>query len=293
MLFRVADLCGISLVLLPMWACGGATPAQPTAVSNADFFESAGARLHFVVDLPSGTGPFPGIVIGAGSGRTTTSDGAAYVPFLLQRGFAVLRYDKRGSGQSTGTYRGVSANNSESQIAELAGDMAAALATLAARPGIDAGRLGLMGTSQAGWVMVAAAERTPLARFTIAVTGSVVPIGVNIRYEDLGSLPIDDAYAELAQLHRSPRLRPRARAPVALDTDPMAPWRGGPPGPDPRLRRRPHQPPSERQRHRIRRLPRRGPRPPWRGLLAGHRRVLAQHMVCDRPCLARQVAGAV
>jgi pimeloyl-ACP methyl ester carboxylesterase len=55
-----------------------------------------------------------------------------------------------------------------------------------------------MGTSQAGWVMVAAAERTPLGRFTIAVTGSVVPIGVNIRYEDLGSLPIDDAYAELA-----------------------------------------------------------------------------------------------
>ena len=200
MLSRTPGLCAISLAaLLPAWGCGSATPAQPTPLSNAEFFESAGARLHFVLDLPSGTGPFPGIVIGAGSGRTTTSDGAAYVPFLLQRGFAVLRYDKRGVGQSTGTYRGVSAGNSESQIAELGGDMAAALGALAARPGVDAGRLGLMGTSQAGWVMVAAAERTPLARFTIAVTGSVVPIGVNIQYEDLGSLPIDDAYAELAR----------------------------------------------------------------------------------------------
>ena len=55
-----------------------------------------------------------------------------------------------------------------------------------------------MGTSQAGWVMVAAAQRSPWARFTIAVTGSVMPIGVNIAYEQLRGLPIDDAYAQLA-----------------------------------------------------------------------------------------------
>lgn len=197
---RAAALRAISLAaLVAAWGCGGGAPTQPTPMSSPDFFESAGARLHFVLDLPPGAGPFPGVVIGAGSGRTTTSDGAAYVPFLLQRGFAVMRYDKRGVGQSTGTYRGVGAVNSETQIAELGGDMAAALGALAARPGIDARRLGLMGTSQAGWVMVAAAERSPLARFAIAVTGSVVPVGVNIRYEGLGGLPIDDAYAELAR----------------------------------------------------------------------------------------------
>ncbi len=179
--------------------CSGVSPTQPAPTPSGDFFESNGARLHFVLESPPGAGPFPGVVIGQGSGRATTSDGAIYVPFLLERGFAVLRYDKRGVGQSTGIYRGVSAANSEAQIAELGGDMAAALSFLAARPGIDAGRLGLMGTSQAGWVMVAAAERSPLARFAIAVTGSVMPIGVNIAYEELRSLPIDDAYAQLAR----------------------------------------------------------------------------------------------
>lgn len=179
--------------------CGGDSPTQPVPMPDGDFFESAGARLYFVLESPPGGGPFPAVVIGQGSGRATTSDGALYVPFLLERGFAVLRYDKRGVGRSTGIYRGVSAANSESQIAELGGDMAAALDHLAGRPGIDATRLGLMGTSQAGWVMVAAAGRSPLAGFAIAVTGSVMPIGVNIAYEQLGGLPIDDAYAQLAR----------------------------------------------------------------------------------------------
>jgi uncharacterized protein len=196
---------------LRWWALGGAllaadcgddrSPAGPTpAAPMSGFIEAAGARLWFVLELPGGRGPFPAVVIGHGSGRATTSDGAAYVPFLRERGFAVLRYDKRGVGQSTGTYRGLSAANSEAQVAELAGDMAAAVAFLAMRPGIDGRRLGLLGTSQAGWVMVAAAERSPLVRFAIAVTGSVEPVGVNIRYEDLRALPIDEAYAQLASL---------------------------------------------------------------------------------------------
>ncbi len=185
---------------LALASCGGASPAAPDAPAPSEgFIEAAGARLRCVLDLPHGAGPFPAVVIGQGSGRATTSDGAAYVPELNARGFAVLRYDKRGVGQSTGTYRGVSAANSESQVAELAGDMSAALEYLAARPGIDADRLGLLGTSQAGWIMVAAAARNPRARFAVAVTGSVEPVGVNIAYENLRDLPIEEAYARFAE----------------------------------------------------------------------------------------------
>jgi dienelactone hydrolase len=137
------------------------------------------------------------VVIGHGSGQVTKTDGIAYVPFLLARGFAVLRYDKRGVGQSTGTYRGVSAVNSVAQVAELGGDMAAGVAFLARRPDIDGERIGLMGTSQAGWVMVSALEQGARVRFTIAVTGSVVPVGLNIHYEDRAGQPIDTAYAAL------------------------------------------------------------------------------------------------
>ena len=109
------------------------------------------------------------------------------------------RFDKRGSGQSTGTYRGVSAANSFDQILELAGDMAAGVAFLKARSDIDGTRIGLTGVSQAGWVMVAATTLTTDVRFVVAVVGSVVPIGVNIAWEDLRTAPIDQAYGELSQ----------------------------------------------------------------------------------------------
>jgi uncharacterized protein len=185
-------------LLLSAGCGGGSSPTAPSSGDTGAFFESAGARLHYVLDLPHGAGPFPGVVIGAGSGRTDASDGAAYVPFLLTRGFAVLRYDKRGAGLSTGTYRDLNTANSPSQIGELGGDMAAGAAFLASRPNIAAGGIGLMGTSQAGWVMVAAAARNPDVRFIIAVTGSVIPVGRNIAYEELHDRPIDEAYAGLA-----------------------------------------------------------------------------------------------
>jgi len=195
----VAARAFLASVALTLASCSGDSPSAPDTPGTADdFIEAAGARLHCVLDLPNGAGPFPGVVIGQGSGRATTSDGAAYVPFLKGRGYAVLRYDKRGVGQSTGVYRGVSAANSESQVAELASDMSAALDFLAAKPQIDAQRLGLFGTSQAGWIMVAAAQRNPRTRFLVAVTGSVEPVGTNIFYENLRDTPIDEAYARLA-----------------------------------------------------------------------------------------------
>ena len=201
---------GAALALCLLAGCGGTGPSSPAAPATVggDFFESGDARLHFVIDRPDGAGPFPAVVIGHGSGPVGTEDGAFYVPFLRARGYAVLRYDKRGVGQSTGTYRGLSAANSVAQVDELAGDMAAAVAFLATRPGIDGRRLGLMGTSQAGWIMVAAAGKTPLVRFTIAVTGSVEPVGLNIAYENLQALPIDDAYAALAAFDGRPGYDP-------------------------------------------------------------------------------------
>src|SRR4051812_2090660 len=126
---RGAEAALFALLLLST-ACSS-TPSSPgpaAGLGDSGSFPADGVRLHYVLDTPSGSGPFPAVVIGQGSGRATTSDGAAYVPFLRARGFAVLRYDKRGVGQSTGTYRGVSAANSVAQVAQLGGDMAAAAA---------------------------------------------------------------------------------------------------------------------------------------------------------------------
>src|SRR5215510_5098762 len=84
---------------LHAWGCGASSPTGPGVSAGSEsegFFEADGARLHYALALPNGSGPFPAVVIGHGSGPATTSDGADYVPFLLARGFAVFRYDKRG-----------------------------------------------------------------------------------------------------------------------------------------------------------------------------------------------------
>ncbi len=149
--------------------------------------------------MPPGPGPFPAVVFGHGSGQVTKADGALHVPFWLGQGFAVLRFDKRGAGQSTGVYRGVSAANSQTRILELAGDMAKGVAFLSTRTDIDRRRIGLTGVSQAGWVMAAATTISSDIRFVVAFVGSTVPVGVNIAYENLRDQPIGEAYAALAQ----------------------------------------------------------------------------------------------
>lgn len=188
---------------------------QPTSSDPArtltenGFFASNNAQLHYALDLPSGSGPFPTVVIGHGSGRVTKEEGAAHAPFLLGHGFAVLRYDKRGAGQSTGTYRGLSALNSELQVQELAGDMLAGVVFLRTRREVDSNRIGLMGVSQAGWVMIAAAERSPDVKFFVAVVGSTVPVGANVFYEQTPpSLSLDEAYARLATYEGPPGYDP-------------------------------------------------------------------------------------
>lgn len=190
----------LAAVLLGAAACGGQGPTGPGAtLTGVDtYFPSAGARLHYALDLPEGGGPFPAVVIGHGAGRVTKQEGAAHVPFWRERGFAVLRYDRRGVGLSTGTYRGMSGANSVEVVAELSTDMLAGVAFLRSRHDIDGGRIGLMGVSQAGWVMAAAASRSPDVRFFVAVVGSAMPVATNVYYENLRELPIDEAYARLA-----------------------------------------------------------------------------------------------
>lgn len=191
-----------SLVVGTLWACSGhpeaPSDAAATSTSAAMFVAPDGTSLQYVVDLPTGRGPFPAVVFGHGSGRTTKDELASLVPFLTREGVAVLRYDKRGVGGSGGTYRGLSAANSDSQIAELAGDMVAAVQALGQRADIDRARVGVAGVSQAGWVMAEAARRSADIHFAVHVVGSVMPVGVNIFYENLPKdIPLTDAYAQL------------------------------------------------------------------------------------------------
>ena len=76
-------------------------------------FDDAAAhvRLAGTLTLPPGDGPFPAVVLVAGSGPNTRDEPIfgrqiflVLADHLTRQGIAVLRYDKRGTGESTGNY---------------------------------------------------------------------------------------------------------------------------------------------------------------------------------------------
>lgn len=166
--------------------CGeGSGPSAPVASPAGPTFASGDVRLSYALDLPPGPGPFPAIVFGHGSGRQTKDEAMSVKSRMTQAGFAVLRYDKRGVGQSTGTFEAPGLLNSDRLLPILAGDMVAGVEFLRTRPEIDPNRIGLMGISQAGWIMPLAAERSPHVRYMVLVVGPTVPVGIEIYYSDL------------------------------------------------------------------------------------------------------------
>jgi len=109
-----------------------------------------GITLSGTLTLPKGAPPFPAALLISGSGPQDRDDAIAdHRPFqviadaLTRKGIAVLRYDKRGIGKSTG-------NADSATTLDLAADARAALDFLKSRKEIDASRIGLVGHSEGG-----------------------------------------------------------------------------------------------------------------------------------------------
>jgi len=110
--------------------------------------EAADVTLAGTLTLPRSKGPFPAALLIAGSGPYDRDESISnHKPFLVlsdhltRQGIAVLRYDKRGVGKSTGSA-------DRSTTLDLAGDAQAAIAFLKTRKEIDSSRLGLIGHSE-------------------------------------------------------------------------------------------------------------------------------------------------
>ena len=191
----------IALVALLGGGCGSTdAPSAPSTFGTSDTFPSGDIRLAYTLDRPPGTGPFPAIVMGHGSGRVTRADAQPLARRLVAAGFAVLRYDKRGVGGSGGVYEDAgNVVNSERVFPILAGDMLAGVEFLKTRSDVDPARIGLFGVSQAGWIIPLAASRSSDVKFMILVVGPTVSVGVENYYsslvENAPSASLDDAYA--------------------------------------------------------------------------------------------------
>ena len=97
----------------------------------------------------------------------------------------MLRYDKRGVGTSGGVYDPFDAQTSDSMVALLASDMVAAVTFVATQRKIDPSRIGLIGQSQAGWIMSAAAASSSDVRFVAVRSGGGITVGIQNEYQGL------------------------------------------------------------------------------------------------------------
>ena len=203
---------------IALLACARQPPPLPR------FFTSGDARLAFTLDLPTGRGPFPAVVMAHGSGRVTRDQLTWASRHFTQLGYAVLRFDKRGVGESTGTFVFVGTKDSPWVFPQLARDVAAGVRFLRARPEIDPRRVGLFGASQAGWILPLAARELRDVAFMILWSGPVCSVGQEMFYSAIvenTARPVADGNTAMPDFHGAPGFDP---VPIVASLDTPSLW---------------------------------------------------------------------
>ncbi len=195
-------------------ACSANGQAEPCATGQCVPIPSGEITLAAEIDLPPGPGPHPLLIMIHGSGPGTRQDFAAVVDTYRSIGIGILRYDKRGSGESTGRFRDVAAANSIEVFDLLASDVLALVEYLATQPSVDADRIGLIGVSQAGWIMPSLLHDPTASPTSSASRGLPVPSEYPIT--TTGSQKI------ISATPRSPRHSHRSAAPAATTRNPTS-----------------------------------------------------------------------
>jgi pimeloyl-ACP methyl ester carboxylesterase len=179
-----------------------ASAASRTATFSIDGDEtvtipSLGFNLAGTINKPKSTTPLPAVILIAGSGPTDRDETVAGIPVfghiardLVAAGFFVVRYDKRGVGQSGG--RAESAT-----IADYAEDARQVLLWLEKRKDVNKDRIALVGHSEGALVAMLTAGRERNKVGALALIAGPATNGAAVVLEQqkymLSKMPIDDA----------------------------------------------------------------------------------------------------
>jgi pimeloyl-ACP methyl ester carboxylesterase len=123
------------------------------------------------------TGKLPVVILISGSGPTDRDENVFGIPIfgqiadvLADAGFMVLRYDKRGVGQSGG-------RTEVARLEDFAEDARAAVKAMSERKDVDRKRIALVGHSEGGWIALMAAARQD----RVSAVALVATVGVTGR----------------------------------------------------------------------------------------------------------------
>jgi pimeloyl-ACP methyl ester carboxylesterase len=146
-------------------------------VPSDDLSIDAGeVTLAATLTLPEGAGPFPVLVaVHGASGGTRHDPLHEHLHALLpDAGVAVLTYDRRGEGRSTG--------DAPSSFEPLVDDATAVVGAVRKREAVDPSRVSLWGFSQGGWIAPPTAVRDTAVRALVLVSPSGVTPGRQMAY---------------------------------------------------------------------------------------------------------------
>lgn len=174
-------------------------PPFPYLVEEVTFQNTTdNVTLAGTFTKPNTPNKHPAIILIAGMGpkdRDATMAGHkplfVLADYFTRAGIAVLRYDKRGVGSSTGTFSLDVTSN------DLAHDVAAAVAYLQKRPDVDATKIGLLGWSEGGLIAPLVATTTPSIAFVVLMAGVIETSTEAFIEQTLAQLKADGASSAL------------------------------------------------------------------------------------------------
>ncbi len=151
-------------------------PPWPYRTEDIRFFNPHDSiMLAGTLTLPDKGGPFPAVVLVSGSGpQNRNEEIAGHKPFLVladhltRQGFAVLRYDDRGTAASGGTF-------ARALTSDFARDAATALDYLHTHNDINPQQTGVLGHSEGGLVAIMLAAQRPDVAFLVLLAAPGVP----------------------------------------------------------------------------------------------------------------------
>jgi hypothetical protein len=186
---RVAISIGISFTVLVIGLMAFFTykasinrpqePSKPYPYYTEEVtFENIQAQVSLAgtLTLPSEEGNYPAVILISGSGAQNRDEQiSGHKPFLIiadhltKHGIAVLRFDDRGVGKSTGNFKAAT-------TADFASDVASAIEFIKTRKEINRGKIGLIGHSEGGLIAPMVASDSKDVSFIVLLAAPGIEI---------------------------------------------------------------------------------------------------------------------
>ena len=209
------------------------TPLPPFSYKSEDVvYNNHNGSINYgaTLTMPFGEGPFPAVVLITGSGQQNRDQEisghkpfAVIADYLTKNGFAVLRVDDRGVGQTSG-------NVTSSTTLNFVDDVNTGLDYLISRKEIERKRLGLIGHSEGGMIApILAARRKDISAIVLLAAPGKITTEILIEQNEAiyrsNGLPAEfvrsymDLYSSIMRIMKNIQDKAIAKTKVTAEVD--------------------------------------------------------------------------